>query len=319
MHTTLRTVDVNLDMQALGHIDAQTAFATQFSEARDASTLLSLIAAAIPPHLDLDDPTDRQSIVDSLTPEQIDMLDSACNDTYVCVDPYAPEMTRFDCPPRTVGFIRVPGDPSPIADTEPGDYMSPHSSYVEWAHDMITTILTGIHPVAGEVPISDYRLRQLFADKRFCRVLKKTGIAPSTLIEAVALRGDPTPVEDEDSHLSPYIHRNENSRWLPPPAPEDCTPPDAARPRPGLPPIVHGWCMSDPYSTPEDDLRDDITAVKRRLIALYPNGTPPGDPIAQALLKRLRELIGETTRQSNWQSRMASIASIFQKRGAHGR
>jgi hypothetical protein len=321
MHTTLRTVDVNLDQQALAHIDAQAAFATQFKEAQDASSLLSMIAAAIPPHWDLDNPVDRQALIDMIPAEAADLLDSAINDTYVVTDPYSPEMTRFDAPPRTVGFIRAPGDPSPIADHQPGDHSSPHSSYREWALDTITTLMTGIDPVNGDIPISDMRLRLLLKDKRFMRVLRETGISASTLVETVALRGDPPAVDDDDDGLSPVIHRNEHSHRYPPPAPEDCTRPGAVRPRPGQPPTVLGSVSFEPYSSPEDDLRDDITAVKRRIIALYPNGIykTPLDPVALALLKRLRELVAETTRSLNKQQTRAKVASIFTRGGRRGR
>lgn len=323
MHTTLRTVDVNLDQQALAHIDAQQAFATQFKEAQDASALLALISSAIPAHWDLDNPADLQQVIDMIPSEAADILDSACNDTYVVPDPYAPEMTRFDAPPRTVGFIRVPGDPSPIADHQPGDHSSPHESYRQWALDTITTLMTGIDPVNGEVPISDLRLRILLKDKRFMRVLRSTGISASTLVETVALRGDPPSVDDDDddNDFFPVIHRNEHSHRYPPPAPEDCTPPGAVRPRPGRPPIVHGSLAFEPYTSPDDDLRDDITAVKRRIIDLYPNGidTPTNDPVALALLKRLRDLVTQTTRSNQQRERRAKVASIFTRGGRRGR
>lgn len=250
MSTPLTTVDTNTSQSDLSHLEGLNLHRHRIAEAQTATSIIQDLIRECGPSveeqlasIDINNPTAEEDalivqILGALTDEQWEIINNGINDTLIVADPYANGMTRPDLPERTEGTITVDGDPSGFVDPMPGQYGSEYPTYRAWALDQITTLLTGIHPTRGEVPISKARSLALLRDKRFRNMVKKSGVALKDLYEAVNSHAD-HPVEDDydDSRdvpwLSHYQHRNDYSRFLPPPAPEDETPPNAQRPRRG--------------------------------------------------------------------------------------
>jgi hypothetical protein len=244
-----QVVDVNIHEQGLGILDAQAAYRQQFSEAKDASEVLDILESMIADDEEAWTPYAIAEFAMTLPRNIRELLDYASSDAHVVVDVFDPSMTRFDSgqvgdSDRITGFIRVPGDLHPLYSPKPGEAGSIYKSTSEWLMDFVTTVLTGIHPEHGD----DFPLDKDYAHSIVNRYKKRLrtliGDMPIKDFRALIDAMPDRPVEDE-SHISPYVHRNRFSHLLPPPHPDDETKPGAVTPRPGFAPgessITTAW------------------------------------------------------------------------------
>lgn len=281
----LTRIDVNVREQPLGHIDARRLCSQQLSEARNASEycreLLKLTnhpqvesasfqRTSLGVVVDLKTKTGDQAPAFVIPTEMVEAIDYALSDPNISIDEFGNEMFVFDLiedamsgggSDQITGFLRQPGDVSPLVSPRPGDVGSDFDGYDQWRLDKLVTMMTGIDPQHGDVILDTQKSKDLLEREDFMRVITHTGAdslppnaertkpnsgpADRNLMEIIpvileALDNQPDePTVDEQVPPPPrhecYPNLNRLGHMLPPPEPEDCTPPGAVRPRPCKP------------------------------------------------------------------------------------
>jgi len=286
----VQTIDVNLRQQPLGHIDARRIHALQRQEVSSAIDTVRRIAAIlskpglsyeIKPFTDGDailhvfsenNPNFHHQVL--LPADLLREVDYALSDPHIDIDVYDASMTRHTAvedtdADRISGFIHSDENDDALLCNERilGDPID------EWRHDTVVTILTGIHPTAGEYTMDRRRARQLIEREDFQRYLDRTdslSLLP-LLLDAIDRLPDEPSVDEEEVPPPPrhgcYPAVNQFSHLMPPPAPEDCTPPGAVRPRPNT--YQRGISMDQGDSIFEEDPTIPNPAAVRTLHLMH--------------------------------------------------
>lgn len=326
MTTVLKTIDVGTADTVLSHLEARELFARSLAEATTASSILAAIVQSCPPPID-DDPRslDRwesqvRSAIEALPDDQRSTVELALSDSHVVVDFNEPGFTRADLPTRIEGVIVDESIIHPLHEPSPGARNSQYDDRAHWAMDQLTSILTGIHPDAGDVAVTTRDVDRLLLKPAFVRLLSTirnqdgTPKYTRTILHQIVLARPEAPVKDSlDEGLShPNTRSRPSPRWLPPPDPSDELPPDAVRPRTTGRSLQRGSIMFDSETTPVQDMEHESARLKRILageapvdwpsyadgndVRRRPSDAPPPPAVRDAVSKVIRSLDEQVSR-----------------------